>query len=208
MEEGFKFDARAMSKEPLPPGGHKMKEALKRLMKQKEFNAITTSEIAKVSGANEALIYKYFGSKRGLLHAVLWDYLYEFIMNLDSKLRGIKGALNNLRKIIWEHINLYETQPVIGKILILEARNYPGFFESDVYNLIKDYTKRLRNLIDEGMRTGEIRDEIPVMTLVRVIMGTIEHVCMTKVVFAREISADDLTEEVCSILFDGIAKTE
>ena len=43
-----------------PAGYTKNIEALKQLLRQKEFSAITWAEIATTAGVNEALIYKYF----------------------------------------------------------------------------------------------------------------------------------------------------
>ena len=54
-----------------PPGRIKIADALRGLLEQKEFNAITTAEIARSAGVTEALIYKYFKDKRDLLHQVL-----------------------------------------------------------------------------------------------------------------------------------------
>jgi DNA-binding transcriptional regulator YbjK len=50
------------------PGYIKIVGALKLLLKEKEFNAITWAEIARTAGVNEALIYKYFHDKRNLLY--------------------------------------------------------------------------------------------------------------------------------------------
>lgn len=58
---------------PAPRGRVKTAEALISLLEEKEFNAITTAQISRRSGVNEALIYKYFGDKRGLLHQVLGE---------------------------------------------------------------------------------------------------------------------------------------
>ena len=51
-----------------PPGKIKLAKALRVLLEEKDFNSITTAEIASTAGTNEALIYRYFGDKRGLLH--------------------------------------------------------------------------------------------------------------------------------------------
>ena len=48
----------------MAPGYIKIVGALKLLLKEKEFNAITWAEIARTAGVNEALIYKYFHDKR------------------------------------------------------------------------------------------------------------------------------------------------
>lgn len=190
----------------LPPGGVRMVEALRKLLGEKEFNAITTAEIATVAGANEALIYKYFGSKRELLHAVLLDYSREFLANIQLKLKGIKGADNKLRKLLWEYIYMYQTEPVIGKILVLEVRNYPGYFETEIYQLIKGFAKTMRGLIEEGIADGDFRDDISSWTIMQAILGAVEHLCMPKIIFGRDISADDLTEDLFNLIIDGIRK--
>lgn len=195
-----------VNRDSLPPGGVKMVEALRKLLGEKEFNAITTAEIAMVAGVNEALIYKYFGSKRELLHAVLLDYSREFLANIQLKLKGIKGVENKLRKLLWEYIYMYQTEPVIGKILVLEVRNYPGYFDTEIYKLIKGFTKKIKALIEEGIENGDFRNDISSWIIMQVILGAIEHLCMPKIIFGREISADDLTEDLFNMVIDGIRK--
>ena len=48
-----------------PPGRIKIVEAVKHLLENRDFQAITTAEIAKTAGVTEPLIYKYFKDKRG-----------------------------------------------------------------------------------------------------------------------------------------------
>ena len=187
-----------------PPGRIKIAHALKQLLEQKDFNAITTAEIAKTAGVAEALIYKYFGDKRGLLHQVLKEYLEEYFSRFEQDLKGIKGSLNKLRKQIWGHINVYATNRVFARILLLEVRSYPDYYRSETYELVKKYSNLLLDIIEEGVGEGEIRGDVPPKFLRQVILGGIEHLCLTGVIFQREISQDDLTEDFCKLLFDGI----
>ena len=99
---------------PLPPGYIKITQSLIELRAEKEFNAITTAEIAKNAGVTEALIYKYFKDKRDLLHQVLTEYIERYHTQFHMDLKGIKGALNKLRKLIWTHINVYSTNRVFA----------------------------------------------------------------------------------------------
>ena len=43
-----------------PPGRQRIIEALTQLMWTKDFNSVTTAEIAEQAGVTEGLIYKYF----------------------------------------------------------------------------------------------------------------------------------------------------
>jgi AcrR family transcriptional regulator len=197
-----------LKNKPYPPGRIKIARAFISLLEQKEFNAITTAEIARNAGVTEALIYKYFADKRGLLHQVLEEYLEQYLVQFELDLKGIKGALNKLRKLIWSHIHVYANNRVFAKILFLEVRNHLDYYNSETYGLVKDYSKILLDIIEEGVRDGEIRDDIPVKLIRQVVFGSIEHVCLTSVIFRREISPDELTEDLCKFIFSGIERKQ
>jgi TetR/AcrR family fatty acid metabolism transcriptional regulator len=200
-----KVQIRKSSERPQPPGRIKIEEALRSLLAEKEFTAITTAEIAKTAGVTEALIYKYFRDKRDLLHQVLREYLEHFLSQAEMDLKGIKGALNKLRKLIWSHINMYAANRVFARILILEVRNYPDYFKSDAYQIVRRYSNIVRQIIEEGIKAGEIRSDISVSVIDQAILGAIEHVCLPGVIFNGAIAADEITEELCELIFNGIA---
>ena len=65
---GEKSESNHVKEHSDPPGKIKIADALKTLLKEKDFNSITTAEIAATSGVNEALIYRYYKDKRGLVN--------------------------------------------------------------------------------------------------------------------------------------------
>jgi TetR/AcrR family transcriptional regulator, fatty acid metabolism regulator protein len=193
-----------LKSKPYPPGRTKIADALRFLLEQKAFNAITTAEIARQAGVTEALIYKYFKDKRDLLHQVLSEYLEQYCVLVQGDLKGIKGALNKLRKLIWSHINVYATNRVFAKILLIEVRNHNNYYHSDTYELVRVYSDVILEVLEEGVEQGEIRADIPVKLIRQMILGSIEQVCLTGITFERTIDPDDLTENICEIIFSGI----
>lgn len=191
-----------------PPGYSKIVEALKDLLAKKEFSAITWAEISKTAGVNEALIYKYFRDKRNLLYQVLREYLEKYVAQSEEDLKGVEGALNRLRKLIWVHISIYGQDRTFARILLLEVRNYPDYFESETYELVKYWANKILKVIEDGVRSGEIRGDINPRHLRQVIIGGIEHLCLPGVIFARDISPDELTEELCNVVFQGIKRQD
>jgi len=191
---------------PQPPGYIKITKSLIALLEKKEFNAITTAEIAKNAGVTEALIYKYFKDKRDLLHQVLSQYCEQYLIRFKNDLKGIKGALNKLRKLIWSHLDVYTTNRVFAKILLLEVRSYPDYYKSETYGLVRNYSDIVLKIVEEGIALGEIRDDISPKLIRQGILGSIEQVCLTSVIFNREISPDPLAEELCEFIFKGIEK--
>ena len=207
MHEKVRKGSGKLNARPLPIGGVKIREAFKALLEEREFNAITTAQISRKSGVNEALIYKYFGDKRGLLHQVLRDYLDEYLGQMESELKGIKGTFNKLKKIVWSQMNLYESKRVLAKILRLEVRNYPGYFESESYGQVQRYSRMITEILKEGIKNGEIRNDIPVTSIRQVILGGIEHLCLPKIIYGKPYSPKELTKELCMAVFQGIVKS-
>jgi AcrR family transcriptional regulator len=204
MPTGANNAAKNFKTGALPPGRIKIVESLKYLLEEKEFGAITTAEIARTAGVTEALIYKYFKDKRDLLHQILSEYLEQYRDQITQDLRGIKGVFNKLRKLIWSHINVYATNRVFAKILLIEVRNYPDYYRSETYERVKDYSDIVLQIIEEGVRNNEIRRDISPKLMRYGILGSIEQVCLSGITFSRSIDPDDLTEQLCEFFFNGI----
>jgi len=204
MRTAVDITATNLNNRPLPPGRIKIAQALRSLLERKDFNAITTAEIARTAGVTEALIYKYFKDKRDLLHQVLSEYLEQYRAQMGQDLKGIKGAFNKLRKLIWSHINVYATNRVFAKILLIEVRNYPDYYKSETYSRVKEYSNIVLQIIEDGIRGGEIRADVPARLIRHSILGSIEQVCLSGITFGQEINPDELTEQICEIIFQGI----
>ncbi|HDZ24172.1 MAG TPA: TetR/AcrR family transcriptional regulator [Desulfobacteraceae bacterium] len=194
------------AKQEFPPGRIRIANALRLLLDKKDFGSITTTEIAETAGVTEALIYKYFKDKRDLLYQVLREYMEHYDPRIKTDVRGIKGALNKLRKLMWSHLNVYAKDRVFAKILLLQVRSFSDYSTSEPYMLVKRFSQLLLDIIKEGVEAGEIRDDIDPRTIRQVIIGSIEHVCLTSVMFGRDIHPDDLTESLCELVFKGIEK--
>jgi len=202
MNESSRHTADA--RQPKPSGRTKLADALRQLLAKKDFSSITTAEISRTSGVNESLIYRYFGDKRGLLHAVLDEYLENFVEQVDWGLRGIEGAKNKLRKYIWSTIYFYDQDRVFSKILLLEVRNYPGYFTSETYGIVKQYTNLILQLIEDGINGGEIRKDINPRNIRQIVLGGIEHLVLPAVINDGPLDPDLLTDQFCLLVFDGI----
>jgi len=87
------------------------------------------------------------------------------------------------------------------------VRNYPDYYRSETYDLVRRYSNNLLEIIEEGVKSGEIRRDLPPKFMRQVILGSIEHVCLTGIIFQRGITPDELTEDLCRFIFQGIRST-
>lgn len=186
-----------------PPGRIKIMKAISELMKEKDFHSITTSEIAATAGVTEGLIYKYFKDKKDLLYQVLNDLFQTFHDHIVSKIEASQSSIDKLSIIIKTSLKTYTQNRVLAKILLLEVRNSPNYFESEAYEMVKMYSRTILDIINQGMEAGEIRSDINPHALRQVLLGAIEHACLGEVIFGRELNTDQVSDHICNIIFRG-----
>jgi AcrR family transcriptional regulator len=187
-----------------PQAGLRLAEALKALLKKKNFNSITTAEIAREAQANEALIYRYFKDKRGLLHYLLAEYMRDFMAQLDKQIEGMADPLARLRSMIHGTLFFYNEDLVFAKILLIEVRNYPAYFESTTYRTVQYFARVLSGIIQEGVTAGVFRPDVPVSRIRDVIFGSIEHQFLPKIIFDRDVDIDEAADGLFDVISHGI----
>ncbi|MBF0203994.1 MAG: TetR/AcrR family transcriptional regulator [Desulfamplus sp.] len=193
-------------KKASPPGRTKIMNSLSELIREKDFHSITTAEIASTAGVTEGLIYKYFKDKKDLLYQVLNEHFQTFHDQIVLKIESRKSSIEKLSIIIRTTLKSYAANRVFAKILLLEVRNSPNYFESDAYDMVKIYSRTILEIIHQGIAVGEIREETNPHALRQVILGSIEHACLGEVIFGKTIDTDQVSEHICNIIFRGVQK--
>jgi AcrR family transcriptional regulator len=187
-----------------PPGKLKLIAALKYLLDRKAFNSITTAEIAKTAKTNEALIYWHFKDKRGLLHQVLEEYLQQHQALINSELKKINSAIEKLRKLMWLSFDIWNKNRIYAKIILIEVRSFPGYFDSNSYLIVHNYSNIVKEILEEGIAIGEIRSDIPPSVMRNIILGGIEHYVLPAIIYNTKLSPKECTDHLCKILFSGV----
>ncbi len=187
-----------------PPGRVKIMKALSGLMKTKEFNAITTAEISETAGVTEGLIYKYFKDKKDLLYQVLNEHFVFFQEKIVTRLSEKENCLDRLQVMILTSLECYAANRVLAKILLLEVRNSPAYFESCAYDMVREYARVLLEIIERGIEQGQLKPGTDAHVLRRLIMGAIEHACLGEVIFGREVDVKQVSREIANIIFNGV----
>jgi AcrR family transcriptional regulator len=187
-----------------PPGRIKIMNSFYSLMKKKDFHSITTAEIAKNAEVTEGLIYKYFKDKKDLLYQVLNDHFFEFMAKIENRVAHEKTCIKKLEVIIFASLESYAHNRAFSKILLLEVRNSPEYFNSSAYGLVRKYAGIILGIIEEGIQTKELKPDTDPYLLRKVILGAIEHACIGEIIFARELDIDQVSKGITNIVFNGV----
>lgn len=194
-------------KKRYPPGRIKIMKALTTLLKKKDFHSITTAGIAAQAGITEGLIYKYFKDKKGLLYEVLKEHFESFLEEIEQSIESEDSSLARLSIIIETTIESYAGNRVFARILLLEVRNSPDYFNCAAYGLVKIYAATILETIQQGQAHGEIDVDVDPHVLRQVILGAIEHACLGEVLFGSRMDTKQVSEKISRILFRGVQRT-
>jgi AcrR family transcriptional regulator len=143
------------------------------LFSQKGFDGTSTREIAAKSGCNMALISHYFGSKEGLLTAILQSEMRQGAPDFLAALRGAGSAADRLDRFIDLGIDHFADD---GEFLRIAHRELIGSGRSSLAKLtipmervIQELTKQFEQLTPPGGQDLDAR-----LTAV-LLMGTMQY---------------------------------
>ena len=164
-------------------------ETAEKLFADKGFDGASVRDIADEAGVNVAMISYYFGSKEKLLEAL-------FMYRASGTSQVLEGMLQNkelspLQKVnvmIDYFIDKFHTQHCFHKIMMREQVTNQRGVTSE---LIQEYKKRnqqlVKQLIQEGQKTGDFSKNIDIPILMGTLIGTVSHLVATQH-FYREIN--------------------
>jgi TetR/AcrR family fatty acid metabolism transcriptional regulator len=171
---------------------------------EKGFNESTISQIAKKAKIAEGGIYVYFKHKEDLLFSIPEERMENFLSGLREQLEGMRGALNKLRKLIWYHLHFYEQNRDYTLILLQNIRLNPRFASTQAYQLIREFSEMVVQIIEEGKKEGSIQAGIDARLLRDAILGAIEHVTIRGSILGRLPQLSEAASPIYDFFVSGI----
>ncbi|MBI2963650.1 MAG: TetR/AcrR family transcriptional regulator [Deltaproteobacteria bacterium] len=178
--------------------------AARTVFSERGYEAAAITEIARRAGVVEGTIYKHFDSKRDLLHRVVRDFYEALIDDVDAGIRGIRGAANRLRFLIGRHLQAFSADRGLCRLLIREIRPDGELYDSSIENLGRRYTRAASQALQDGIDSGELRDDIEPAMVRHMIYGAVEHVVWRFVFRGGRLDVDRVADELTRAVLHGI----
>ncbi len=175
---------------------------------QRGFKETTISEIAKKAKISEASIYEYFSTKEGLLFSIPIQSSKIFFDTMSFHLKLIRGAANKLRAIVFLFIDFYQKNSDFATVLMLYLKHNKKFLNTKAHEEIKTGIKQLTIVIEQGIETGEFKDNINVYLIRSMILGTIEHLVTNWVMTKNPENLEELVDPLVDTIIQGIKNNE
>ena len=155
--------------------------AAEKVFARKGFQEATISDVAREAKVSEATIYEYFPSKEELLFSIPGETTRRSKESMTFLLQFLRGASNKLRAIIYHYLWFYETNPDYAAVAMLILKQNRKFLEVGAYEDVRELSRILLNIVKEGIDSGEFRADINLNLVRAIILGTVEHLVIRRV---------------------------
>jgi AcrR family transcriptional regulator len=168
------------------------------------YQGASISTIARRAGVVEGTIYKHFRSKQDLLFRVIEEFYGPLIHDVETGVRGVRGAANRLRFIIGRHLRAFSADRGLCRLLLREIRPDGELYHSAIADLNRRYTRAVLQTLQEGIESGEFRPEIPPAIVRNLVYGAIEHVVWRFVFRGGRLDVDRTADDLTHAVVHGI----
>jgi AcrR family transcriptional regulator len=175
------------------------------LFADKGFRNTTVRDIADAAGILSGSLYHHFDSKESMVDEILSTFQEELFGQYDEILASSDDARTKLERAVRVSFEAIENHPHEVAIYQNDA-DFLGSF--DRFGYLKDRNAQSRQvwvtLIEEGVRTGVLRDDLDVTLTYRFIRDTV-WVAVRWYRPGRGLSHTDIADQYVRILLDGIS---
>ena len=136
-------------------------EAARKLIYKKGSEHVTVNNIAKEVKISEAAIYRHFRNKKEILSFLASHITESLMQDIDLAGQSDLSSPNNICGILRSHLSKIEQKRGVSFQVIAEIISFGDKkLNKQVYDDIQKYLQRFRELLDNGIKSGSIREDI------------------------------------------------
>ena len=150
-------------------------DAARKLIIKYGSEHVTVKRIAKEVGFSESAIYRHFKSKRDIL-SLLADHIEDNLLEDITKTTAEgRTSLEILDTVLRNHLSAIEQRDGISFLVIAEIISLGDKrLNTKITGTLNKYISRLKDLLAEGVRAGEVREDIDLEAAATVLFGIIQ----------------------------------
>jgi len=184
-------------------------EAAVRAFARKGYHACRVGEIAEEAGVAYGLVYHYFGSKEEVLQEIFRDTWTQMLARIREVADSGDAADEQVRKVTALLLRTWRRDPDLVRVLVHEVTRSPEQLKRQIDEIGHAY-QALEEIIVNGQKSGEFRDDLDSRVAAIVFYGALEEV-LTGWVMGQLPDGDDDIEraehDVSTLMSDGLLKS-
>ncbi len=166
------------------------------------FNS-KVSDVARSAGVADGTVYLYFKNKDDLLTSIFSWAMGEFLTRARTELAEIANTKEKLLRFAKLHFSLLEQERDIAIVFQIELRQSTKFMEQFSTTYLAAYLQMLREIIEEGQRSGLFRPTLNAKLIAKLLFGMLDEMATNWVLSHGNHSLTEMAEPVLDIFFNG-----
>lgn len=155
----------------------RIKEAARKIFRQKGYKGATSRDIAKEAGLNVSLTNYYFRKKEKLFQIIFMESIHEFLDDILGILNRPLDLSQKIRMILEKEIELQSNDPDLFVFVYSEIRSNVENFLKEI-GIMKDrFLEKWNEQIKENIKKKIIRNIDPISAL-SIIIGNMHFPIM------------------------------
>lgn len=175
----------------------------RRMLAERDYNAVSVAEIAAECGIVEGTIYRFFKSKRDLMLRVAEDWM-EQEYRIGAAYAHVTGTRERIYYLIHSALRTTYDFPGLSRFLLTEVRPDPNYRKMRIYKLNRTYTSAIREVCQEAIASGEFHDRISTRLIRSVVFGAMEHETWGHLRGEGRIVVTDVARELTDLIYEGM----
>lgn len=149
--------------------------AARRVFARKGIDGTSVREVAEAAKVNNAMIYYYFKDKEDLYRSVLSNSFSPLAAIWDDKVfQGTASVKMKIKKYVEGYIRFQQVNDDLRRIMAMEFAGSGGNIAWICKRHFSDNYKRLAAILNEGVKSGEMRKVNPSLAIAS-LFGIIIH---------------------------------
>jgi AcrR family transcriptional regulator len=176
-----------------------------RLFKERGYDGTSMMHIAQALGIHKSSLYHHIASKEQILAEAVdaaLDALFAVLEEPETRMASARGRL--------EHVVRRTVEIMVDHLdevtLLLRVRGNSAT-ERRALERRREFDRRVQRLVEEAIRTGEIRADVDAALVTRLLFGMSNSVTEWYQP-GRGLQAADISAHIMRICFDGLAAAD
>ncbi len=154
-------------------------EAVIDLAAERNPSDITTTAIAGHMGLTQGALFRHFPSKDAILQATMSWVSERLLARVDKAAQGAASPAAALEAMFMAHVDFVAKHPGVPRMLFGELQRSENTLPKQmVQALIRQYSERLRRLLEDGKAQGEFDPGLDVNAAAVLFIGSIQGLVM------------------------------
>ncbi len=152
-------------------------ETTLKLISEKGVRELKTARIAQKIGFSEAALYRHFSSKEEIISKTIETAGNRLLKTLSEAEEETKNEdpMGKMKNIIRAHLEFVEKNPGVTRLLFSdEIHLNKKSLREKLLNIVDECLSFIKNLLEEGKKTGQIRKDVDIETASIFYIGLIQ----------------------------------